>query len=44
MCQAYQAKGDKEKAKEFCAKAAGFNSLPQLNYAFVRAKAKAAAG
>lgn len=44
MCQAYQAKGDKEKAKEFCAKAAGFNSLPQLNYAFVRTKAKAAAG
>ena len=42
MCQAYQAKGDKEKAKEFCAKAAGFNSLPQLNYAFVRTKAKAA--
>jgi tetratricopeptide (TPR) repeat protein len=43
LCQAYQAKGDKAKAKEFCTKAAGFNSLPQLNYAFIRTKAKAAA-
>ncbi len=43
MCQAYQAKGDKAKAKEFCTKAADFNSLPALNYAFVRTKAKAAA-
>jgi tetratricopeptide (TPR) repeat protein len=43
MCQAYQAKGDKEKAKEMCTKAAEFNSLPALNYAFVRTKAKAAA-
>ena len=46
MCQAYQGKGDKEKAKakakELCTKAAGFNSLPQLNYAFIRTKAKAA--
>jgi tetratricopeptide (TPR) repeat protein len=45
LCQAYQGKGDAAKAKEFCAKAAGFNSLPQLNYAFVRTKAqKMAAG
>jgi tetratricopeptide (TPR) repeat protein len=44
MCEAYQGKGDKEKAKEFCTKAAEFNSLPQLNYAFIRTKAKAAAG
>jgi len=40
LCQAYQGKGDAAKAKEFCAKAAGFNSLPQLNYAFVRTKAQ----
>ena len=43
MCQAYQAKGDAAKAKEFCTKAAEFNSLPALNYAFIRTKAKAAA-
>jgi tetratricopeptide (TPR) repeat protein len=43
MCQAYQGKGDKEKAKELCARAAGFNSLPQLNYAFIRTKARSAA-
>jgi tetratricopeptide (TPR) repeat protein len=40
LCQAYQGKGDNAKAKEFCSKAAGFNSLPQLNYAFIRAKAQ----
>src|SRR5438270_451028 len=40
LCLAYQGKGDAAKAKEFCAKAAGFNSLPQLNYAFVRVKAQ----
>ena len=39
LCQAYQGKGDVEKAKSFCTKAAGFNSLPQLNLAFVRTKA-----
>jgi tetratricopeptide (TPR) repeat protein len=39
ICQAYQGKGDKGKAKEFCAKAAAFNSLPQLNLAFIRMKA-----
>ena len=43
MCQAYLGKGDREKAKEMCTKAAEFNSLPALNYAFVRTKAKAAA-
>ncbi len=40
LCQAYQGKGDSAKAKEFCGKAADFNSLPALNYAFVRTKAK----
>ena len=39
ICQAYQGKGDAGKAKEFCTKAATFNSLPQLNLAFIRAKA-----
>ena len=39
ICQAYQGKGDAGKAKEFCTKAATFNSLPQLNLAFIRTKA-----
>jgi tetratricopeptide (TPR) repeat protein len=39
-CQAYQGKGDSAKAQEFGGKVAGFNSLPQLNYAFVRTKAQ----
>lgn len=38
--QAYQSKGDGAKAKELYTKAAEFNSLPQLNYAFVRIKAQ----
>ena len=37
---AYQAKGDRTKAQEYGKKAAEFNSLPQLNYAFIRAKAQ----
>jgi tetratricopeptide (TPR) repeat protein len=40
LSQAYQGKGDNARAKEFAARAAGFNSLPQLNYAFVRTKAQ----
>jgi tetratricopeptide (TPR) repeat protein len=40
LCQAYQGTGDSAKAKEFCTKAAGFNSLPLLNYAFIRTKAQ----
>ena len=40
LCQAYQGKGDHAKAKEWCIKAAGFNQIPQLNYAFVRTKAQ----
>jgi tetratricopeptide (TPR) repeat protein len=39
LCQAYQGKGDLNQAKEFCKKAADFNSLPQVNYAFIRTKA-----
>jgi tetratricopeptide (TPR) repeat protein len=40
--QAYRGKGDATKAKETFTKAAKFNSLPQLNYAFVRSKAEKA--
>jgi len=39
---AYHGKGDTAKAKESFTKAAKFNSLPQLNYAFVRSKAEKA--
>ena len=39
QCEAYEGKGDSAKAKEFCKKAAEFNSLPQMNLAFVRARA-----
>jgi len=39
QCEAYQGKGDFAKAKDSCTKAAGFNSLPAINLAFVRAKA-----
>jgi len=37
---AYQGKGDTEKAKELFGKAAGFNALNSLSYAFVRIKAE----
>jgi tetratricopeptide (TPR) repeat protein len=40
MGQAYQGKGEAVKAHEFYNQAAGFNSLPQLNYAFIRTKAQ----
>lgn len=40
LAQAYQAKGDSAKAQEYAAQAARFNSLPQLNYAFIRVKAQ----
>jgi len=40
--EAYQGKGDAAKAKESYTKAAKFNSLPALNYAFVRTKAEKA--
>jgi len=42
--QAYQGKGDTTQARSFMAKAAEFNSLPQLNYAFIRARAERLAG
>jgi tetratricopeptide (TPR) repeat protein len=40
LSQAYQAKGDNSRSQDYRKKAAEFNSLPQLNYAFVRAKAQ----
>jgi tetratricopeptide (TPR) repeat protein len=40
LYQAYIGKGDSAKAQEYCTQAAGFNSLPQLNYAFIRLKAQ----
>jgi tetratricopeptide (TPR) repeat protein len=43
LAWAYQSKGDAAKAGEFYKKAAGFNSLPAINYAFVRAKSVKAA-
>jgi len=44
LCLAYQAKGDTAKAGQWCGKAAKFNSLPQLNSAFIRGKAAKLAG
>jgi tetratricopeptide (TPR) repeat protein len=41
LCQAYQGLNDAAKAADFCARAANFNSLPAVNYAFVRSRAKA---
>jgi tetratricopeptide (TPR) repeat protein len=38
--QAYQAKGDSENAHRYLTQSASFNSLPALNYAFVRTKAQ----
>jgi len=40
MMLAYEGKGDKENAKAFCVKAAKFNALNSLNYAFIRHKAQ----
>ena len=44
LSQAYQAKGDSARAQDYCKRAAEFYSLPQMNYAFIRAKAQKAAG
>jgi tetratricopeptide (TPR) repeat protein len=41
---AYEGKGDTAKAGQFCAKAASLNSLPDLNYAFIRKKAQKSLG
>ena len=40
MALAYKGKDDKEKIKEFYMKAAMFNALNSLNYAFIRNKAE----
>ena len=37
---AYGGKGDTAKAQEYLVQAAGFNPLPQLDYAFIRGKAQ----
>lgn len=42
LAQAYQGQGNTARAKDTFKKAAKFNSLPQLNYAFVRSKAEKA--
>jgi tetratricopeptide (TPR) repeat protein len=44
LALAYREKGDAAKAKEYFAKAASFNSLPNVLYAFVRVKAKGEKG
>lgn len=36
---AYEKKGEKDKAREYCRQAAGFNALNSLNYAYIRTKA-----
>ena len=41
---AYKAKGDGDKAQEYLKKAADFNALPNLNYAFIRREVQRAAG
>ena len=40
MALAYKGMGDIDKAKEFCRKAANFNALNNINYAFIRAAAE----
>jgi len=40
LALSYQMKGNKAQAKEFCKKAAQFNGIPSLNYAFIRIKAE----
>jgi tetratricopeptide (TPR) repeat protein len=44
LYEAYQAKGDQAKAKEYLTQVTTLNPLPQLPYAFVRAKAQKASG
>ena len=40
LALAYAGKGDTASAQEFFARVVEFNSLPSINYAFVRAKAQ----
>jgi len=40
MSLAYQSKGDHKQARELCEKAAHYNALNSLNYAFIRSKAE----
>jgi tetratricopeptide (TPR) repeat protein len=44
LYEAYEGKGDSAKAQEYLSRAASFNPLPQLNYAFIRAKAQKTEG
>lgn len=44
LSQAYRAQGDAAKSQDYLKKAAEFNSLPALPYAFIRAKAQKEAG
>jgi len=44
LSMAYQSKGDSSKSAELCKKAATFNPLPQLPYAFIRTKAQKMVG
>jgi tetratricopeptide (TPR) repeat protein len=44
LYEAYQAKGDQAKAKEYLTQVTTLNPLPQLPYAFIRAKAQKASG
>src|SRR5262249_49727058 len=44
LYEAYQAKGDSAKAREYLTKVVTLNPLPQLPYAFIRAKVQRAAG
>jgi tetratricopeptide (TPR) repeat protein len=44
LCQAYRGKGDAAKAGEYCDRAARTNTLPQMNLAFVRSRAKTGGG
>jgi tetratricopeptide (TPR) repeat protein len=44
LYEAYQAKGDTAKAQQYRSQTASFNPLPQLNYAFIRAKLQKTGG
>jgi hypothetical protein len=44
LSEAYLARGSSGSARDYAKKAADFYSLPQLNYAFIRSKARKAAG